>query len=123
MMNDTIYQRIFNELEKYLPSGWDRVVAYFEFGEASYSFSFYVKEGKSYIKCYDVPDIKDDELYKSFHIIEEMLSDERKNEKESWTSMTMIVGRDGKMHTEFDYSDLSKGTYQHKKNWKKKYLV
>ena len=35
----------------------------------------------------------------------------------------MLVDADGNMHTDFDYTDLSSGTYQFKKAWKKKYLV
>ena len=35
----------------------------------------------------------------------------------------MIIGKDGDMHSYFDYTDISEGTYQYKKNWKKKYLV
>ena len=37
--------------------------------------------------------------------------------------MTVIVEKSGKMHADLDYTDLSEGTYQFKKNWKKKYLV
>ena len=36
--------------------------------------------------------------------------------------MTMIVDAEGNMKTAFDYTDLSHGNYQYKKEWKKKYL-
>lgn len=37
--------------------------------------------------------------------------------------MTMIIDGNGNMKTDFDYTDLSRGNYQYKKAWKKKYLV
>jgi hypothetical protein len=37
--------------------------------------------------------------------------------------MTMIVSSKGEMHTDFDYTDLSQGAYQYKKNWKRRYLA
>lgn len=48
---------------------------------------------------------------------------ERKKSKDNWSNMTVIVEKSGKMHADLDYTDLSEGTYQFKKNWKKKYLV
>lgn len=42
---------------------------------------------------------------------------------ELWSNMTMVIDSDGNMHTDFDYTDLSSGTYQYKKAWKKKYLA
>ena len=41
---------------------------------------------------------------------------------EKWTNMTMIVERSGKMHVDFDYTDLTEKAYQYSKKWKKKYL-
>lgn len=35
----------------------------------------------------------------------------------------MVVSKEGKMHVDYDYTNLSEGTYQFKKNWKKKYLI
>ena len=55
--------------------------------------------------------------------IDDIVSKERKNEKDIWTNMTMVIDSSGKMKTDFDYTDLSAGTYQYKKNWKTKYLV
>ena len=77
-----------------------------------------------YVKCYDIPGITDKELAESFSAIDKIISEERsKDEKNLWTNMTMIVTKTGQMHTDFDYTDLSEGTYQFKKNWKKKYLL
>lgn len=122
MMNETVYQNIYEELSKYLMPGWEKLVVYLEYGNASYSFSFFVKNGKDYLKCYDLQGVSEDKLAKSFKKIDNLISKERGKRKDVWTNMTMIVDNEGNMHTDYDYTDLSEGTYQFKKNWKKKYL-
>ena len=123
MINEKIYQAIFDELSKYLSADWNKLIVYLEYGISSYSFAFYVQSGSKYIKCYDIPGISENELAKSFSNIDKFVSKERAKEKDNlWTNMTMTVTKQGQMHTDFDYTDLSEGTYQFKKNWKKKYL-
>ncbi len=122
MMNETVYQNIYEELNKYLMPGWEKLVVYLEYGNASYSFSFFVKNGKDYLKCYDLQGVSEEELAKSFKKIDNLISKERGKLKDVWTNMTMVVDNEGNMHTDYDYTDLSEGTYQFKKNWKKKYL-
>ena len=122
MINEKIYQAIFDELSNYLTPDWNKLIVYLEYGNASYSFAFYINTGDKYIKCYDIPDISEKELATSFSTIDKLVSKEREKGK-SWTNMTMTVTRSGNMHTDFDYTDLSEGTYQFKKNWKKKYLT
>lgn len=123
MMNSDIYQKIFDELDKYLIKGWKKLIVYLEYGKASYSFSFYEQIDDNYIKCYEIPEVSDEDLDKSFRKIDDIVSKERKTEKDIWTNMTMVIDSSGKMKTDFDYTDLSAGTYQYKKNWKTKYLV
>ena len=90
----------------------------------SYSFSFYYKDGKKYTKCFDIQNISEDALFAAFKKIDKVIAPERKKTKgDLWSNMTMLVDADGNMHTDFDYTDLSSGTYQFKKAWKKKYLV
>ena len=120
MINNEIYQKIFDEISKYLPSEWSKIVAYFEYGEASYTFEFYVKVGEQFIKCYDLPQAVDDDLFASFKTIDKIIAPERGDN--DWTSMTMIIDAEGNMHTDFDYTDLLEGSYQFKKEWKAKYL-
>lgn len=123
MINEKIYQAIFDELSRYFTSDWNKLIVYLEYGNASYSFAFYIHKGDKYIKCYDIPNISEKELAKSFANIDKLISKERAKEKEKlWTNMTMTVTKAGQMHTDFDYTDLSGGTYQFKKNWRKKYL-
>ena len=59
MIKDNVYQSIFDEVYKYLPSEWNKVVIYLEYGESSYSISFYVKELGKYQKCYDLKGVSD----------------------------------------------------------------
>lgn len=124
MMNDKIYQLIFDKLAKHLPNYWDRLVVYLEHGEDSYSYSFFVKSGNKYTKCFDLKGIDEETLMTSFAQIEKAVTAERaKSKTELWSNMTMVIDANGKMKTDFDYTDLSNGSYQYKKNWKKAYLV
>lgn len=122
MMNEKVFQKIYDELDKYLLEGWTKLVAYFEYGVGSYSFSFYEKIGNKYIKCYDLDGVEEDSIDKSFKKIDKILLKERKNDKNCWTNMTMVVSSEGNMHSDFDYTDLSEGNYKYKKQWKEKYL-
>ncbi|MBR4731137.1 MAG: DUF600 family protein [Lachnospiraceae bacterium] len=123
MINEKIYQNIYDELEGFLIPRWDKLVIYLEYGKASYTFSFYVKINGNYIKCYDLPNISEDEIMSSFERIDALLEKERVNDKEPWTNMTIVIEKPNLMHADFDYTDLSNGTYQYKKDWKNKYLV
>lgn len=121
MMNDKIYQMIFDEVSDFLPSEWTKVVIYLEHGEEAYSYSFYVKMKGKYMKCFDL-DISENKLLAAFSRIEKKVSKERSKLDKCWSNMTMVVDDEGNMKTAFDYTDLSRGNYQYKKAWKKKYL-
>ena len=124
MMNEKIYQLIYDEISEFLPKGWKRAVIYLEYGEDSYSFSFFIKEKEQYIKCYDLTGVTEDELMNTFKRIDKAVLEERKKSTGNlWTNMTMVVTDDGSMHTDYDYTDLSENAYQYKKNWKKRYLI
>lgn len=123
MLNSKIYQMIFDELVPYLPDSWESLIVYLEYGQGSYSFSFFVKQNGKYKKCYDLDNLSENELMTSFQKIDTFVSPERDKAEFLWSNMTMIVNNSGNMHTDFDYTDLSSGTYQFKKAWKKKYLV
>ena len=123
MLNEKIYQLIFDEISAFLPDGWNSLVVYLEYGENSYSFSFYVKINKRFIKCYDLPGISDEQLFEAFQKIDNAVMMEREKAKgELWTNMTMIVDNDGNMHTDFDYTNLTDCAYEYSKEWKSKYL-
>ena len=123
MINERLYQEIFDELSKYLVQGWDKLVIYLEYGAGSYSIAFYVKADQGYVKCYDLPGVSDEDLLTSFSAIDKLVSRELSKVKdELWSNMTITITSDGKMHADMDYTDLSGGTYRFKKDWKKKYL-
>lgn len=122
-MDDRIFQNIYDELEKYLFFDWTKVVFCFEYGDGSYSFSFYVKSNGIYTKCYDIESLNEKELEESFEKIDKMLIKERNKLEKKWFIMTMIVERDGEMHTDFDYDYSNVDNYEQKKEWKKRYLI
>lgn len=122
-MIENVFQQIYDELEQFLINDWEKMVVYLEYGEASYSFSFHIKVGGEYIKCFDIPGIDEESIMNAFKNIDCLVSEVRKSERENWTNMTMIISRDGSMHADYDYTDLTSGSYQYKKNWKSKYLI
>lgn len=123
MISEKIYQSIFDEVSIYLPSSWDRVVICLEYGESSYSISFYVKESGKYTKCYDLKGVSDEELYRSFKKINNAVAKQRNAiDGDKWSNMTMSVESSGKMKVDFDYTDLTEKAYQYSREWKKRYL-
>ena len=70
-----------------------------------------------------MPGVKEKDIDAAFRKIDNLILKERKKEKgDLWTNMTMTATKSGNMKADFDYTDLSEGTYQFKKSWKKKYL-
>lgn len=123
MMNSKLYQSIYDELAAFLPATWEKLVVYLEYGEDSYSFSFYVKFKGKYVKCYDLPNVSENQLFDAFSRIDKFVSKERKKcGKDLWSNMTMTIGADGNMHADINYTDLSEGFFQYKKTWKAKFL-
>lgn len=121
MMSEKIYQMIFDEVSNFLPSEWTQLVVYLEHGEEAYSYSFYVKVNGRFVKCFDL-NVSEDKLLDTFAKIEKKVSKERSKLEKCWTNMTMVIDSEGNMKTAFDYTDLSRGNYQYKKEWKKKYI-
>lgn len=123
MVDNKVLQTIYDEVDKYLPSNWDKIIVYLEYGKTSYSISFYIKVSGEYIKCYDLPGVTDDGLADSFYKIDMVISKARNDEKDQWTNMTVVIDNTGKIHADMDYTDLLKDSYKYNKEWKKKYLV
>lgn len=123
MMQKKTFQNIFNEIIKCLPEEWERLVIYLEYGNDAYSYAFYVKADGKFINGFDLPNASENKIADCFRNIDNIILKERKASKDKpWTNMTMIVDNDGTMHTDFDYTDLTEGTYRYKKLWKQKYL-
>ncbi|WP_036611898.1 immunity protein YezG family protein [Oribacterium sp. P6A1] len=121
-MNEKVYQKIFDEIGQYLVDGWSKLVVYLEYGAGSYSFAFYEKIEGKYIKCFDLEDVSEKSLLKTFQDIDKVVCKERAKAKEEWTNMTMTVTDKGDMHVDYDYTDFSQGNYKYQKAWKEKYL-
>lgn len=123
MIDEKIYQKIYDELNVFLVPEWKKLIVYLEYGEGSYTFSFYIKGEKDFFNGYDLPNVSEKKIDDAFKKIDKIVLKERMKEKDDlWTNMTMVVSKFGDFHVDFDYTDLSKDAYQYKKNWKKKYL-
>lgn len=123
MITFDVFQKIYDELMVFVPKNATKVVFYFEYGTESYSFEFFYSDGSNYTKCFDIPNLDYEALMSSFDVVDGILSETRDAcDDKKWTTLTMSVDSEGNMHTDFDYSDLSSGTYEYKKIWKKKYL-
>ncbi len=122
MINKEIYQQIFDKIELFVPTNWEKIIIYLEYGEASYSFSFFYNDGDKYIKCYDIPSISEDKLYEAFKELNTIVSAER-IKGDLWSNMTMVVDRESNIKAYFDYTDFSSGNFEYMEKWKKKYLI
>ena len=123
MLNEKIYQMIFDELHIFLTPEWEKLIIYLEYGEGSYAYSFYEKRKTGFVNGYDLPGVSEKAIDSSFKSIDRFILNERNKEKsELWTNMTMIVDNDGNMHTDFDYTNLTDCAYEYSKEWKSKYL-
>lgn len=102
-------KELFVLIERNLPYPWDEIVFYAEYGVSSYSIEFWIKNGSSYTKCFDLPGIDEEALLDSFDEMNEVLEVQRSALPKDalWSSMTMTVHSSGKVKVDFDYSDLS----------------
>lgn len=126
MIVDKMFQEIMNLLEELLPANWKKVIFYAEYGQGSFSFDYYIDDGSGkYIHCFDLDNFSKSFMVKTFINIDKVIKPYRRelDEKERWSNFTMIVDDSGKMETVLDYSDLSESAYEHKKQWKKKYII
>ena len=125
MMNDTIYQKVFDTIDPFLPKGWTDIVLYVGYTVGSYTMKYYVRDvdGK-YTDCFSQNDISKSSLIKAFVKIDKLLTDERKqlDDKHKWSVFTLIVTNKGLMKAEFDYQDISKNAIQYENVWKEKYI-
>ena len=124
MMNDKIYQDIYNLLSSVLPNKWDKLVFYIEYVDNSYQMKFFTKAGKSkYVDCFQtVKNTK--QLFLVFNSIHQVVFPERDKlpKKYKWTVLTYVLTHDGTFSTYFDYSDHHKNMIGWENDWMKKYL-
>lgn len=124
-MNNDIFQKVFDILQPILPAEWKKLVLYVGYTSGSYSMKYYTCDDKgNYIDCFSQQGISKAQLIKIFMGIDKELSTERKllEGKNRWNVMTMLVDCEGKMKTEYDYSDISENAIAYEQKWKEKYI-
>ena len=124
-MDNSIFQSVFDKIQDYLPSGWNKMILYIAYNEGSYSMKYYTCGPDGiYVDCYSDDTASKAQLIRLFMSIDKILSKERKSleDDKKWTVMTMVVDSEGKMTTDFDYSDISENSIEYERNWRKKYI-
>lgn len=119
-----IFQFIFNQISEFLPDNWNRLVFRADYTENSYSVKFYINDGNQTISCFELPNVKKEQLIKTFIRIDSELSKERVSmcKEEKWTVMTMCVDSNGHIKTDFDYTDISENYIDYMSSWEQKFL-
>lgn len=124
-MNSEILQKVFDMVQPLLPEGWNKMILYIGYTTGSYSMKFYTCNHKGeYTDCFSQLGVNKAKLIQVFMSIDKILSTERKglDNKNKWSVMTMMVGSDGSMKTEFDYADISENAIAYEQRWKEKYI-
>ena len=125
------FEKVSEKLQMVLPENWSKVCLYAEIEENSYEIFFYcyINGGKKPIQCYDLVEmyqIDEDEIDDIFFEINDVLKQEwlklKEQGKDIWSNYTFILNSNGKFSEEYDYSDLTEGSYDYKKAWKERYL-
>lgn len=116
------YQKIFDEIEDYLPTDWKKVVVYIAYGKGCYTIKYYIKgSDDAYVDCFNQTKNKA-KLTKAFLRINKIVSKSRMT-KNPWTVMTIIIDSNGHIKTNYSYDNISENMIEYEKSWKKKYLV
>ena len=125
MMQNKLFEILFNEVGRYLPEGWDSLVFYLEYGADSYAYNLYLLKNDDYENILNLLNVKIKDVQESIRRIDEIVSSYRDSTKgELWTNLTMVIHSDGHIYSfDYDYTDLTDCAYSYKKKWKKKYLV
>lgn len=124
-MNNEIFQNILDMMMPMLPEEWKKMILYVGYTSGSYSMKFYTADKNNvYTDCFSQKGANKTQLIKLFMDIDKILDKERNalDDKNKWSVMTMIVDNNGKMNTEFDYTDISENSIAYERNWKEKYL-
>lgn len=125
------FEMIAEKIQMVLPKNWSKVCLYAEIEEDSYEMFFYcfLQGENKPIQCYNLEEkysINEDDIDEIFYQINQILKPEwlelKEKEKDVWSNLTFILNDNGEFFGEYDYSDLSNGSYDYKKEWKNKYL-
>ncbi|MED1741415.1 DUF600 family protein [Bacillus swezeyi] len=129
---NTLYQNIAGTIIETIPEKWSKVFIYGEIIEdVQKGFFYYYPEGKDTpVYSHNIPELFEIEQSDYRNLWGQLLDDledlwyEFKNsDQETWTSLTMMIQRDGEFNIDYDYEDLSDAN-DHKRKivWKHKYL-
>jgi uncharacterized protein (TIGR01741 family) len=127
-----IYQKIAQTVVDTIPEEWIKVYTYAEISDdvSNVFFYYYSNSGISPIHSHNIPKLFDfDE--RDYEVLweqilgnfEELWSEFKKQNQESWTNLTMFFNSEGDIKVEYDYEDLSDADdYERRIIWKYKYL-
>ena len=124
-MDNEIFQKIFDILQPVLPTGWKKMVLFVGYTAGSYTMKYYTCDNQGiFTDCFSQSGINRAQLIKLFMSIDKAVTPERKklDGKNKWSVLTMIVTDDGKMKTDFDYTDISDNAIAYEQSWKEKYI-
>ncbi|SHM97459.1 Protein of unknown function, DUF600 [Anaerosporobacter mobilis DSM 15930] len=126
-MNDNeMFQYIWDNISDLIPSKWESVVFYAEYGQESFSMEYFVEQEKgSYKKCFQLDNIDRKIMLERFLNIDKYINHIRNQlaNKEKWSNMTLRISNSGEIKADYDYSDLAEQAYEHKKRWEERYLI
>ena len=102
-MENEIYQKVVEELVKYLPAGWEKVDMYAEVTEEHCSVSFFTMIDGEYIYYHDLPKKYDVDIkYLSMKFFPILLPDQQ---EKKWFSMSFYLKNTGEFNVEYDYDE------------------
>lgn len=125
MMDESIYQDIYDIIANTLPDEWKKVVLYMNYSEGSYSIKYYVKNKfNQYKDCYSLEGVSKTGLIKIFIEINKIIAPERNvlSEKDKWSVMTLTIEKTGSFNVEYEYG-LMESMFESEAAWERKYLL
>ena len=117
-MENEIYQKVVEELVKYLPEGWEKVDMNVEVSERMCSAMFFVMINGEYIYSMDLREkygIVTRELHKNLLYI--LRPDQQ---EKNYYAMNFYLKNTGEFNVEYDY-DEPENSYIYRKNWCDRY--
>ncbi len=124
-MNNELFQEIFNYLQDCIDYSWSRLIFFAGYTNNSYSMKCFIDLGDgSYKNLLNLQGTNISRIMNQFVNIDKAISKERNQlvGMDKWTALTMSVDSDGRMKSEFDYTDFSENSVDYEMNWKKRYI-
>lgn len=129
---ESLYSEIANKLNEIIRVQWDRILFYAEVepGVVNHYYCFYEASSGSLVQFRDIANlygINEDELrmeeFKLTSFVEELNNEAAHNQQDPWTTITLILERNGELHIDYSYENLRDTSIVYRrKQWKKKYL-